>query len=113
MMMPTASDWPVFVLDLVQSLPGELALKGTLVLVMAGLAALAMKKSSAAARYGVWTAAMIGLLALPGLLLLVPNWGVVPDLEIRPRQVTTVDTSDYRERLPLNELAAGLDAAPI
>ncbi len=48
------------------------ALKGTAVLMAAGMAALVLRRRSAAARHVVWTAAFAGLLALPLLSLTLP-----------------------------------------
>jgi len=50
------------------------AVKGTLVLALAGLAALALRKSSSATRHAVWCAALTGMLVLPVMALAVPEW---------------------------------------
>src|SRR4051794_13643886 len=52
----------------------DLTLKSTLVLAIAWLAALALRRRSAAARHIVWTAASAALLALPLLSLSLPAW---------------------------------------
>jgi beta-lactamase regulating signal transducer with metallopeptidase domain len=54
----------------------DLALKGTVVLAAAGLATLALRRASAAARHLVWTLAFAGLLALPVLGVAVPRWQI-------------------------------------
>src|ERR1700686_1011173 len=48
------------------------ALKGTAVLVAASIAAILLRRRSAAARHLVWTAAFVALLALPLLSLSLP-----------------------------------------
>ncbi|HEV8481608.1 MAG TPA: HEAT repeat domain-containing protein, partial [Candidatus Eisenbacteria bacterium] len=50
------------------------AVKGTLVLALAALAALALRRSSSATRHAVWCAALTGMLMLPVLALAVPEW---------------------------------------
>src|SRR3954447_6946243 len=52
----------------------NLTLKSTLVLAIAWVAALALRRRSAAARHIVWTAASAALLALPLLSLSLPAW---------------------------------------
>lgn len=52
----------------------DAGLKATLVLGLAGLAALALRRSSAAARHLVWTLGLAGALTLPALSALVPTW---------------------------------------
>ncbi|HET7230683.1 MAG TPA: M56 family metallopeptidase [Longimicrobium sp.] len=48
--------------------------KSTLLLAVAGLGARAMRRASAAARHLVWSLALGGLMALPALALVVPDW---------------------------------------
>ena len=50
--------------------------KGVLVLALAGAAALALRRAPASARYGVWAAALVALLALPVLEAVGPSWSV-------------------------------------
>src|SRR5712692_8111991 len=52
----------------------DLTLKSTVVLLIASLAAFALRRRSAAARHIVWTASSAALLALPLLALLLPAW---------------------------------------
>ena len=54
----------------------EFAWKGTLLLALAALVAWALRRASAAHRHLVWACALAGLVALPILLLLLPNWNV-------------------------------------
>ena len=58
------------------------SLKGIVLCLAAGAAALLLRRSSAAARHLVWRLALAGLLALPVLVALLPEWRVpVPGLE--------------------------------
>lgn len=52
----------------------DAVVKATLVLGLAAMAARALGRASAAARHAVWTAAIVGSLTLPALLLWVPQW---------------------------------------
>lgn len=54
----------------------ETVLKVTLLLALAGLASLALRRSSAALRHLVWTLALSGALVVPGLTLVLPKWEV-------------------------------------
>ena len=56
----------------------DAALKGTVVLALAGLLVLCMRRTSAARRHAVWLAAMVCLLGLPLLSLVLPGWQVLP-----------------------------------
>ena len=64
----------------VRGLPllADAAIKGAAVLVLASLAALLLRRASAAARQLVWFLAMSSLLVLPVLSLTVPAWRVLP-----------------------------------
>jgi hypothetical protein len=56
----------------------DMALKGALLLALAGLATAALWRASAALRHLVWSLAMAGLLALPVMSALLPQWRVLP-----------------------------------
>ena len=51
-----------------------LVARGTVLLVLAALAALALRRASAAARHLAWALALGGMLALPALTLAAPRW---------------------------------------
>ena len=48
--------------------------KGVVLLAIAGLVALVLRRCSAATRHLMWTSALIGLLILPLLSLVAPTW---------------------------------------
>ncbi len=54
----------------------ELAIRGLLLLSLAWLVVIALRRQSAALRAGVWTAALAGLLVLPLASLAAPSWPV-------------------------------------
>ena len=56
----------------------DVALKGAVLLALAGLATTALWRASAALRHLVWSLTMAGLLALPVLSALLPQWRVLP-----------------------------------
>ena len=55
---------------------GGALLKGVVLLSASGLAALALRRSSAAARHLVWTIGVVGVLVLPPIAWLMPSWRV-------------------------------------
>lgn len=57
------------------------ALKGAVVLVVALLAGLALRKLAAARRYALWITAVITLATLPIAMALLPAWHVLPKME--------------------------------
>jgi beta-lactamase regulating signal transducer with metallopeptidase domain/HEAT repeat protein len=69
---------PVFANHPTLALLIETAVKGTALLAIAWLVALAMRRSSAAARHLVWSAALGALLVLPVLAASLPAWRVLP-----------------------------------
>ena len=52
----------------------HILLRATVLLCIAGLVALVMKRASAADRYAVWSVAFVALIALPVLALMLPPW---------------------------------------
>jgi len=55
----------------------ELALKGAIIMAVAGLVVLALRRASAASRHLVWNMSLAALLVLPLLSLLMPAWNIV------------------------------------
>jgi beta-lactamase regulating signal transducer with metallopeptidase domain len=66
----------------------DASVKGVVVLAVAGLVALCLRRASASARHLVWSVAMIALLGLPFLSLTTPLWqlSVLPHWLAAPRQ---------------------------
>ena len=52
----------------------DAALKGALLVVIAAIAAYLLRNRSAASRHAVWSAAVIGHLMIPALVLILPAW---------------------------------------
>ncbi|HJQ11477.1 MAG TPA: M56 family metallopeptidase [Gemmatimonadaceae bacterium] len=61
------------------------AVKGALLIAVAAIAAYALRKKSAASRHAVWSAAVIGHLAIPVFMVLLPAWRI-PLLPAAPWQ---------------------------
>lgn len=69
-----------FGLDFVDSLADgfDLALRGSLVLVVAWLLATSLRRHSAALRHAVWAAALVAIIVLPLAQRLLPGWQILP-----------------------------------
>jgi len=52
----------------------DAALKGAILVLAAAAAAYLLRKRSASSRHAVWTAAVVGHLAIPALVLILPAW---------------------------------------
>src|ERR1019366_3100871 len=104
-MIPAANFVPVEWLQLL----AESTLKGSLLLLLGGVATLALYRSSAAVRHAVWTSATAGVLLIAPLALLLPAIHVRPPValagalarfsqgESASRNVQPVDTPDMAE----------------
>ena len=69
----------------------DAALKGAFLVMIVAVAAYALRNRSAASRHAVWTAAVIGHLAIPALVFLLPAWNlpVLPAASWMQRQPVT------------------------
>ena len=54
------------------------AVKGTVLLAFAAVAALVLRRDSAATRHLVWLLAIVAMLAVPVLSAMLPQWRVLP-----------------------------------
>ena len=102
----------------------ELILKGTLLLALAAVLVLALRRASAAHRHLVWACALVGLVALPWMQLSLPAWKVSTPLmgQIAPGfgllatsvepstdAVTPADDSESATNAPLVEKTYKID----
>src|SRR3954447_3184968 len=55
------------------------AVKGTALLLLAGVLALMLRRDSAATRHLVWLLAIVALLLVPVLSAMLPGWRVLPE----------------------------------
>lgn len=67
---------------------GDLALRGSVLLAVVLAVGLMLRRVSAGQRYGLWLAALLGLIGLPALLSWGPAWRVLPNFESQPFPVT-------------------------
>ncbi len=69
----------------VAALPGasslvlvDTAVKGTALLMLASVAAMLLRRDSAATRHLVWLLAIVAMLVVPVLSVMLPHWRVLP-----------------------------------
>ncbi|MFN2602780.1 MAG: M56 family metallopeptidase [Gemmatimonadaceae bacterium] len=89
----------------------DAALKGTILIAAAALAAYLLRSHSAAARHAAWTAAVVGHLALPAVTLLAPAWRL-PFLPAPPWLESTVTGNPQLETSPRSSTATGQQPVP-
>jgi hypothetical protein len=83
----------------------DVALKGALLVGVAAVAAYALRKRSAASRHAAWTAAVVGHLAIPALILVLPAWKL-PVLPSTPWMVTGAPVTSANVTLQPKDAAA-------
>src|SRR5882672_7696238 len=71
----------------------DAAVKGTALLGLAAVAAIILRRDSAATRHLVWLLTMVALLAVPVLSALLPQWRVLPEWASLPPATVVVDSS--------------------
>jgi TonB family protein len=62
----------------------QVAIKATVLFAIGGIAALALRRAAASARYLVWTCTFIAALTLPVVCLVAPKWDVARIIAIAP-----------------------------
>ncbi|MGA2497994.1 MAG: hypothetical protein ABSH20_09645, partial [Tepidisphaeraceae bacterium] len=55
------------------------AVKGTALLILAAVAAIILRRDSAAMRHLVWLLALVAMLTVPVLSAMLPQWRVLPE----------------------------------
>ena len=80
----------------------NIATKATFVLLAAGLASLALKRASAAARHLVWMAAIAGVLILPLLIVALPRWDVAVNMPSVPAAQVILSQPGTAGAVPIN-----------
>lgn len=69
------------------------AVKGTALLALAALAAIMLRRDSAATRHLVWLLTMVALLAVPVLSAMLPEWRVLPEWASIPTATVVADST--------------------
>lgn len=84
----------------------DCAIKGCVVLCLAMVAVLLLRRDSAATRYHAWLMGMAAVIAVPLLCITLPQWRVLPDWTGAPRFLASEMTETYEVDFP-NSGAAG------
>lgn len=71
-----------------------LGVRGMVVLVLAGLMLVGMRRASAASRHAIWTAGLMGAVVLPVIALLLPSWRVLPRMVERGQTTVAVSVPE-------------------
>ena len=69
------------------------AVKGTALLVLAAVAAMILRRDSAATRHLVWLLAIVAMLVVPVLSAMLPQWRVLPEWAGIPPETAVAATS--------------------
>ena len=112
-LLPATSTW-ISWLPLVDAVA-----KATIILAAAGLATVLLRRASAASRHLVWTAALLGALALPVLSVALPRWPlpIVTLVADRPAEDRPAEAGLYVDARTRDEasqqMAASLQARAV
>lgn len=87
----------------------DATIKGTVVLLLAGLVCLILRRDSAATRHLVWATAVMLLLAMPLLSLWLPQWRVLPNW---PQVKTDAVSSSLTETRFLDDIPYTTESPP-
>ena len=83
----------------------DVVVKGTVLLVVTAAIAFAFRRASASLRHLIWSMSVVGLLLLPLLSVVMPNW-TVPGLEnlarVRGRELPAPQTAPAAPRVSQN-----------
>jgi hypothetical protein len=71
----------------------DTAVKGTALLMLASVAAMLLRRDSAATRHLVWLLAIVAMLVVPVLSVMLPHWRVLPGWAGVPPDTAVADTS--------------------
>ena len=67
----------------------DATVKGIVILTLAGIVTLSMRRASAAFRHQVWVLALCGVVVMPALSAVLPGWKILPDtMKISPHGAT-------------------------
>ncbi|QEH33587.1 hypothetical protein OJF2_20890 [Aquisphaera giovannonii] len=69
--------------------------RATVVLLIAGIVAAVLGRSSASLRHAIWTVALAAAVAMPALLVLLPGWRIGIPLAARIREAASTPSSSF------------------